>query len=110
MKWCCEQNLSESTTQIDDFQEVKRRKRHISDDTSQTARRSTKSVPTSKVVKLPPKAMLTRNFFAPLRTTGMDMETTGAEDTLPEQEAPRKPGRPPPVLTFTRNLFDSKAT
>jgi hypothetical protein len=35
----------------------------------------------------------------------MDMETTGAENTLPEQEAPRKPGRPPPtVMTSTTNL------
>jgi hypothetical protein len=28
----------------------------------------------------------------------MDMETTVAENKLPEQEAPRKPGRPPPIM------------
>jgi hypothetical protein len=43
--------------------------------------------------------VLTRNFFIPLRTTE-------AESTLPEQEAPRKPGRLPPiVMTSTTNLI-----
>jgi hypothetical protein len=55
---------------------------------------------------MPPKAVPTRNGFAPLRTTGMDTETSGAENTLPEQEAPRKSGRPPPiVMTSTTNLI-----
>jgi hypothetical protein len=36
----------------------------------------------------------------------MDTETTGAENTLPEKEAPRKSGRPPPiVMTSTTNLI-----
>jgi hypothetical protein len=74
--------------QDNNFQEVKRHKRH----TSQTAKKSPKPVPTSAAVKLPQKAMLTCNFVAPLRTTDMDMETTDAENILPEQEAPRKPG------------------
>jgi hypothetical protein len=35
----------------------------------------------------------------------MDTETTEAENTLPEQEAPRKPSRLPPIVTtFTTNL------
>jgi hypothetical protein len=42
------------------------------------AKKSTKPVPTSAAVKLPPKAMLTRNFFATLGTTDMDTETSGA--------------------------------
>jgi hypothetical protein len=79
----------ESTAQGDDFQEVKRRKRRISDDTVQTAKKSTKSVPTSSAVKLPPKAVLTHNFFAPVRSNDMGMETTGEENALPELEAPR---------------------
>jgi hypothetical protein len=78
----------ESTAQDDDFHEVKRRKRHISNNTSETAKKSTKPDPTSTAVKLPPKAVLTRNFFAPFRTTDMDMETTEAKNTLPEQKAP----------------------
>jgi hypothetical protein len=96
----------ESTAQDDDFQELKRYKRHISNDISQTAKKSIKPVPTSVAVKLPPKSVLTCNFFAPLRTTDMDTETTGTENALPEQETPIKPGRPPPVMmTSTTNLI-----
>jgi hypothetical protein len=36
----------------------------------------------------------------------MDTKTTGAENTLPEQEAPRKTDRPPPiVMSSTTNLI-----
>jgi hypothetical protein len=78
----------ESAAQEDDFHEVKRCKRHIFN------------------FKMPPKAMLTHNFFTSLRTADMDMETTEAEKTLQEQEAPRKPGRPLPiVMTFTMDLI-----
>jgi hypothetical protein len=78
----------DSTAQEDDFHEVKRSKRHISN------------------FKMPPKAVLSHNFFAPLRTADMDIETTEAEKTLQEQEAPRKPGRPPPiVMTSTTELI-----
>jgi hypothetical protein len=36
----------------------------------------------------------------------MDTETTGAENALPEQEAPKKSGRPPSVvMTSTTNLI-----
>jgi hypothetical protein len=87
----------ESTAQDDDFQEVKICKRHVSNDTSQTAKKSTKSVPITTAVKQPPKAVSTRNFFALLRTNDMNTETTGAKNTLPEQEAPRKSGRSPPI-------------
>jgi hypothetical protein len=96
----------ESAAQDNHFQELKRRNMHISDDTSRTTKKSTKPVPTSAAVRLPPKAVSTRNFFAPLRTTDMDTETTGAENALPEQEAPRKSGGPPPiVMTSTSNLI-----
>jgi hypothetical protein len=74
----------ESTTQ-DDLHNVKRRKRHIPNNTSQTAKKSIKPAPTSAAVKVPPKAVLTRHFFE-------------------EQAAPRKPGRPPSVMTSTINL------
>jgi hypothetical protein len=90
----------------DDFQEVKRRKRYICNNTSQTAKKSTKSVPTSASVQRSPNAVLTRNFFAPLRTIEMVTQTTGVENTLPEQEAPRKPGRPSSiVVTSTTSLI-----
>jgi hypothetical protein len=36
----------------------------------------------------------------------MDTETTDAEKALPEQEAPKTPGRPPPtMITSTTNLI-----
>jgi hypothetical protein len=80
---------SEPTAQDDEFREVKRRKRPNSNGNSQSAKKSTKTVPTSAAIKLPQKAASTRNYLAPLRTTDMDRETTGAENTLPEQEAPK---------------------
>jgi hypothetical protein len=60
--------------------------------------KSTKLVPISTAVKQTPKAVPTRNFFAPLRTNDIGMGTTGTEKTLLEQEAPRKSGRPTPVV------------
>jgi hypothetical protein len=71
-----------STAQDDDFQKVKRHKRPISNDTSETTMKSTKSVPISTTVMQTPEAVPTRNFFAPLRTNDMDMETTGTEKTI----------------------------
>jgi hypothetical protein len=62
----------------DDFQEVKRCKRCISNGTSETAKKLTKSVPISTAVKQIPKAVPTHNFFSPLRTNDMDTETNGA--------------------------------
>jgi hypothetical protein len=49
--------------QDDNFQEINRQRRHISNNTSQTAKKLNKPVPISTAVKLPPKAELTRNFF-----------------------------------------------
>jgi hypothetical protein len=98
--------LLDSTAQDDDFQEVKRRKGLVSNDTSETTMKSTKSVPVSTTVKQTPKAVPTRNFFTPLRTNDMDMVTTGTEKILPEQEAPRKSGRQlPVVMTSIKNLI-----
>jgi hypothetical protein len=33
------------------------------------------------------------------------METTGAENALPEQETPRKPGRPPSIMMTSTTKF-----
>jgi hypothetical protein len=81
---------SEPTAQDEEFREVKRRKRQNSNGKSQSAKKSAKTVAASAAVKIPPKATLTRNYFEPLRTTDMVTKTTGAENTLPEQEAPKK--------------------
>jgi hypothetical protein len=95
-----------SAAHYDDFHEVKGRKRHVSNDISQTAKKSTVPAPKFAAGKLTTKTVITCNFFAPLRTNDMDLETTGAENTLLEKEAPRKPGKPPPiVMTPTTNLI-----
>jgi hypothetical protein len=81
-------------------------KRYVSNNTSQTAKKSAKPVPTSAAVKLLPEAVLTRIFFAPLRTTDMDTEVPGAENTLAEQETDRERGRLPPIMMIsTTNLI-----
>jgi hypothetical protein len=97
----CPEGECTGRTEDDNFQEVERRKR----DLSQTAKKSAKPVPTSAAIRLPPKAVLICNFFAPLRTTDMDIKTNEAENTLPEQDVPRKPDRVPPIMTLTTNLI-----
>jgi hypothetical protein len=60
----------------------------------------------SAASKLPTEAVISLNFFALLRTNAMDTEIAGAENTLLKKEAPRKSGRPPPiVMTSTINLI-----
>jgi hypothetical protein len=83
----------ESAAHDDEFQEVKRRKRYISNDTSQRHKKSTMSAPKSSAGKQPTKAMITRNVFAPLITNDMDTETIGAETTLPEEDPENQVGR-----------------
>jgi hypothetical protein len=78
---CGERNLSGIN---DDIHDVKRCKRCISNNISQTANKSTKPILISAAVKLPPKSVLSRSSFTPLRTTVMDTETTGSENSLPE--------------------------
>jgi hypothetical protein len=63
-------------TDQDDFQKVKRRNRHISNYTSQIAKKSAKPVPASTAVNLPLRTVLTRKFLAPVRTTDMDTART----------------------------------
>jgi hypothetical protein len=66
----------------------------------------TKPVPIPTAAKQTPKAVPSRNFFTPLRVNDMDTATTAAENTLPEKEAHRKSGRPPPlVITSATNLI-----
>jgi hypothetical protein len=86
-----------STVQDDDSNEIKRRKRNISNDTSQAAKKPTKPLPASPSIKLPSKAVLA-HIFSPGRTIDTDTETTRTEKTLSEEEATRKPGRPPTVM------------
>jgi hypothetical protein len=88
----------ESATQDDDFQEVKRCKRNIFNYTSQSAKKSTKPVPTSAAVKL-----VSLSHPSELMTWTRRLLK---QRTLPEQEVTRKPGRPPTIaMTSTANLI-----
>jgi hypothetical protein len=79
----------ESTAQDDDFQEVKRLKRHISNNTWQTAKsRLNQSQDASK----------SKHCFGSVKVTDMDTETTEVDNKLPEQKAPRKRCRLPPIV------------
>jgi hypothetical protein len=50
--------------------------------------------------------VVTRNFFAPLRSATMDTDSSIAEATPQEEAVPRKTGRPPPiVITAATNLM-----
>jgi hypothetical protein len=52
------------------------------------------------------KEVVTRNYFAPLRTAEMDTDTSGTEVMPHEEAVPGKTGRPPPiVLTSATNLI-----
>jgi hypothetical protein len=54
----------------------------------------------------PPKEVVNRNFFAPLRAADIDTDTCGTEATSNEEAVPDKTGRPPPItLTSTTNLI-----
>jgi hypothetical protein len=48
----------------------------------------------------------TRDFFAPMRTTNMDTDSSGSETTPQEDTVPAKTCRPPPIiLTTPTNLI-----
>jgi hypothetical protein len=89
----------ESTTQ-DDFQEIKRPKRLISNSTSQAAKQSTKRVPTSAAVSLPTKAVLTRTSHNCWHADGGHWRS----NTQQEPEALRKPVGPI-MMASTTNLL-----
>jgi hypothetical protein len=89
-------------TQEDGFKKVRRRKRHSTNEAARTSKKAGTTA-TLAAVETPPRVVATRNFFAPLRTTGMENDTSNT----PQEEAPSvKKGRPPPiVLTSAVNLI-----
>jgi hypothetical protein len=90
-----------AATQEDGFKEVRRRKRHNTNESATTSKKAA-----FFAVDTPSKEVATRNFFAPLRTSDMDTDFTNTEATPREAAAPAKPGRPPPViLTSAINLI-----
>jgi hypothetical protein len=90
-----------AATQEDGFKKVRSRKRHNTNENATTLKKAAFSA-----VDTPPKEAATRNFFAPLRTSDMDTDSSNTEATLREAAAPAKLGRPPPtILTSAVNLI-----
>jgi hypothetical protein len=86
------------------FQEVRRRKRLSTGENDGTSK---KAVPApSAALNTAPKEIPTRNFFAPLRMTNMDTDSSGMEAKTQEEAVPEKTCRPPPIsLTSSINLI-----
>lgn len=81
--------------QEEDFPEVRRRKRQNTEETANTVKKAAVRTKTPQSANTSPKEVATRNFFAPLRATGMDTDSSGIQ-TNPEEEAVlRKTCRPP---------------
>jgi hypothetical protein len=88
-------------TQEDGFKEVRRRKRHSTNEAAPTSKK-----PAAEAQSTTAKEVATRNFFAPLRATAMDTDSSVTEATTPEEAVPGKAGRPPPIiLTANTNLI-----
>jgi hypothetical protein len=105
-----EQNVPtpvQQSTKDDGFQEVRRRKRQSSEESTKVSKKPTVPVPatTPAAVQPAPRDTATRNYFAPLRTADMDTDATTETVTL-EEAVPSKTCRPPPIaLTSTTNLI-----
>lgn len=97
----------------EEFREQRRRKRIPSaeDNKSQTAKKTATAEPSPRDPRILPQGGLpTRKFFAPLRTTEMEVERPVAEDSPekpdgePQQESGNiKSGRPPPHCAHHRH-------
>jgi hypothetical protein len=89
-----------SRQQEDGFTEVLRRKRRNSQETG----KSTIEAATLPEAATSQKETATRKFFAPLRNTGMETDSTSTE-TTPVETPTIKSGTPPPIfLTSTVKL------
>jgi hypothetical protein len=95
----------QQTNKEDDFQEVRRRKRRATDETTGTSNKETVQTKMPAALNIPPKEVVTRNFFAPLKAADMDTDASGTEANSNEEAVPGKRGRPPPtILTSTTNM------
>jgi hypothetical protein len=72
-------------TREDGFKEVRRRKLHSTDEAARTSKKAVTTA-ASVAVDTPSRVVATRNFFAPLRTTGMETEPPSTQNN-PQEEA-----------------------
>jgi hypothetical protein len=82
-----------TSTQEEGFTEVRRRKRQNCDTAAQA---SNKAAPVAASAPADaPSKVATRNYFAPIRPTTMDTDSSGSETTT-QETVPAKTCRPPP--------------
>jgi hypothetical protein len=81
----------------DSFQEVRRHKRRSSNGAVRTSKMPVVAARPA-AVNPTPKAVLTRNFFAPVRAASMDTEASDTEENPQEEETLGKTCRPPPIV------------
>jgi hypothetical protein len=81
-------------TQEEDFQEVRRRKRHSSNEVARTPKTILVTAAPA-AVNTTPKTVPTRNLFASLRTASMNTEASDTKESPQEEATPGKTGRPP---------------
>jgi hypothetical protein len=79
---------SVKSTEEDGFKEVRRRKRHSTNEAAPTSKK-----PAAEAKSTPAKEVATRNFFAPLRATTRDTDSSVTEATTPEEAVPGNAGR-----------------
>jgi hypothetical protein len=97
----------------EEFCEQERRKRIPSDEHVKKSKKTATTAPAPKDPRIRSQGELpTKNFFAPLKSTEIEVERPGMEESTqkpdgePQQESSSKSGRPPPiVLTSTTNLI-----
>jgi hypothetical protein len=85
------QQTAKKPTQEQGFQEVRRRKRHSSNEAARTPEKILVTAAPA-AVNTTPKTVPTRNFFAPLRTADMDTEASDTEKK--RQLLAKQVGRP----------------
>jgi hypothetical protein len=93
------------------FKQQRRRKRSSSDEQQKQIKKSAKPTSETRDPRIPSQLELpTRNFFAPLKTAGMELEssedTSNQADDDGDQPPSSRRGRPPPImLTSATNLI-----
>lgn len=83
----------EHLTQDEGFKELRRRKRHNTDEAAQTSKKAAVQEKTPDALNALPKEVVT-----PLRTTNLDTNTSGTEAMPHEEAVPGKSGTPPPIV------------
>lgn len=88
----------EQITQDESSKEVRRRNRRNTKEETQTSKEPAVQAKTSAALNTPHQGGRHRKFFAPLRATEMDTDTSGTEAVSHEEAVRGKTGRPPRIM------------